>query len=103
MEGLILKWRARRDTYRTPVGQERPVGDYTIAIREKMTNSIDPVFLTWRPGSVGAMVQLAAGLYRPASNGYPSAGSIGAIIGSCIEGNRRAWGSLTNRVDDDFE
>jgi hypothetical protein len=30
-------------------------------------------------------------------------GSIGAILGPCIEGNRRAWGSLMNSVDDDFE
>jgi hypothetical protein len=33
----------------------------------------------------------------------PSGRSIGAIIGSCIEGNRRAWGSLMNSVDDGFE
>jgi hypothetical protein len=38
-----------------------------------------------------------------ASSRYPSGGGIGAIIGPCIEGNRRAWGSLTNSVDDDFE
>jgi hypothetical protein len=42
-------------------------------------------------------------LYSPASSRYPSGGGIGAIIGPCIEGNRRAWGTLTNSVDDDFE
>ena len=44
-----------------------------------------------------------AGLYSRASRRQPSGGSIGAIVGSCIEGNRRAWGSLMNSVDDDFE
>jgi len=43
------------------------------------------------------------GLYSAASSRYPSGGGIGAIIGPCIERNRRAWGSLTNSVDDDFE
>jgi hypothetical protein len=38
-----------------------------------------------------------------ASSRHPSGGSIGAIVGSCIERNRRAWGSVTNSVDDDFE
>jgi hypothetical protein len=33
----------------------------------------------------------------------PSACSIGAVLGQCIEGNRRAWGSLVNSVDDGFE
>ena len=33
----------------------------------------------------------------------PSGGSISTIVGPCIEGNRRSWGSLTNSVDDDFE
>ena len=53
--------------------------------------------------SLGALVLLDAGLYSPASSRYPSGGGIGAIIGPCIEGNRRAWGSLTNSVDDHFE
>ena len=53
--------------------------------------------------SLGALVLLEAGLYSPASSRYPSGGGIGAIIGPCIERNRRAWGSLTNSVDDDFE
>ena len=53
--------------------------------------------------SLGTLVLLDAGLYSPASSRYPSGGGIGAIIGPCIEGNRRAWGSLTNSVDDDFE
>jgi len=44
-----------------------------------------------------------AGLYSRASSRQPSGGRIGAIVGSCIEGNRRAWGSLMNGVDDDFE
>ena len=44
------------------------------------------------------MIELA-GLNRPASSRYPSGGSIGAIVGSCIEDNRRAWGSLTIRVE----
>lgn len=47
--------------------------------------------------------QLPAGLYSPASSHQPPGGSIGAIIGSRIEGNRRAWGSLMNSVEDDFE
>ena len=53
--------------------------------------------------SLGALVLLDAGLYSPASSRQPSGGSIGAIIGPCIEGNRRAWGSLMNSVDDGFE
>jgi hypothetical protein len=57
----------------------------------------DAVCVRRRLGFVGG------GLYSQASSRYPSAGSIGAIIRSCIEGNRRAWGSLTNSVDDDFE
>ena len=52
---------------------------------------------------LGALVLLDAGLYSRASSRQPSGGSIGAIVGSCIEGNRRAWGSLMNSVDDDFE
>ena len=44
-----------------------------------------------------------AELYSPASRRQPSGGSIGAIIGPCIEGNRCAWGSLMNSVDDGFE
>ena len=51
----------------------------------------------------GGLVLLDAGLYSPASSRQPSGGSIGAIVGPCIEGNRRAWGSLMNSVDDDFE
>ena len=52
---------------------------------------------------LGALVLLDAGLHSPASSRQPSGGSIGAIIGPCIEGNRRAWGSLMNSVDDGFE
>jgi hypothetical protein len=33
----------------------------------------------------------------------PSGGSLSAILGPCIEGNHRAWGSLMNSVDDSFE
>jgi len=51
----------------------------------------------------GELVLLGAGLYSSASSRHPSGGSIGAIVGPCIERNRRAWGSLTNSVDDDFE
>jgi hypothetical protein len=47
------------------------------------------------------LVLLDAGLYR--LERQPSGGSIGAIVGPGIEGNRRAWGSLTNSIDDDFE
>jgi hypothetical protein len=39
----------------------------------------------------------------PASSHQPPGGSVGAIVGPCIEGNRRAWGSLMNSVDDGFE
>jgi len=46
---------------------------------------------------------LGAGLYRSASDRQPSGSSIGAILGPCIEGNRRAWGSLVDSVDDGFE
>jgi hypothetical protein len=48
-------------------------------------------------------VFLNAKLYNPASSRQTSGRSIGAIVGSRIEGNRRAWGSLTNRIDNDFE
>jgi hypothetical protein len=51
----------------------------------------------------GALVLLDAGLYCQASSRQPSGGSIGAIIGPRIEGNRRSRGSLTNSVDDGFE
>jgi len=46
--------------------------------------------------------RMDAGLYRPASSRHPSGRGIGAMIGPRIEGDRRAWGSLTNGVDDDF-
>jgi hypothetical protein len=46
---------------------------------------------------------LDAGLYNAASKRQPSSGSIGAIVRPRIEGNRRAWGSRTNRVNDNFE
>ena len=49
------------------------------------------------------LVLLGAGLYRSASDRQPSGGCIGAILGPCIEGNRRAWGSLVDSVDDGFE
>jgi len=53
------------------------------------------------------MIELAhlrgTGLYSPASSRYPPGGSIGTIVGSCIEGNRRVWGSLTNRVNAHFQ
>jgi hypothetical protein len=42
-------------------------------------------------------------LFSAASKRQPTGGSIGAIIGPCIEGNRHAWGSLVNGVDDGFE
>ena len=60
-------------------------------------------FLTVFSLSLGTLALLDAGLYRAASSRYPSGGGIGAIIGPCIEGNRRAWGNPTNSVDDDFE
>ena len=44
-----------------------------------------------------------AGLVSPARRRQPSGGRIGAIVGSCIEGDRRAWGCLVNRVDNSFE
>jgi hypothetical protein len=46
---------------------------------------------------------LDAGLYRRASSRQPSGGSIGAIVGSCIEGNRCAWGGLMNSIDHRFK
>ena len=60
-------------------------------------------FLTAVSLSLGALGFVGAGLYSAASSRYPSGGGIRAIIGPCIERNRRAWGSLTNSVDDDFE
>jgi hypothetical protein len=48
-------------------------------------------------------ILLDAGLFGAGSCCYPSGGGIGAIIGPCVEGNRRAWGSPANSVDDDFE
>jgi hypothetical protein len=51
----------------------------------------------------GGLVLLGPGPYREASNRQPSGGGIGAILGACIEGNRRAWGGLMDRVDDGFE
>jgi hypothetical protein len=41
--------------------------------------------------------------YTAAPKRQPSSGSIGAIVRPRIEGNRRAWGSLANSVDDSFE
>ena len=52
------------------------------------------------PGRPGL---LDAALYSPASSRQPSGGSIGAVMGHCIEGNRRAWSTLMNSVDDGFE
>jgi hypothetical protein len=49
------------------------------------------------------LVLLDAGLYSLASEGQRSGGSIGAIIGPCIEGNRRTRSTVMNRVDDSFE
>jgi len=46
---------------------------------------------------------LNAGLYSSASKRQPSGGSIGAVVRPCIEGNGRAWGNLTNNVDERFE
>jgi hypothetical protein len=43
-----------------------------------------------------------SGLLGSVFSRHPSGGSIGAIVGPSIEGNRRARGSLTNSVDDDF-
>ena len=60
-------------------------------------------FLTAVSLSLGVLDLLDARLYSPASSRDPSGGGIGAIIGPCIECNRRAWGSLTNSIDDDFE
>jgi hypothetical protein len=42
-------------------------------------------------------------LYSLASERQRSGGSIGAIIGPCIEGNRRTRSTVMNRVDDSFE
>ena len=48
-------------------------------------------------------VLLDAGLHSAASKRQPSGGSVGAIVWSRIEGNRRTGGSPMNRVDDSFE
>jgi len=37
------------------------------------------------------------------SGRQPSGGSIGAIVGPCIERNCRAWSSFVNSIDDGFE
>src|ERR1700756_3585232 len=34
---------------------------------------------------------------------HPSSCSLGAIVGPCVEGNRCAWSSFVNRVDDCLE
>ena len=44
-----------------------------------------------------------SGLYSSASQRQSSGSGIGAIVRPRIEGNRRAWGNLTNSVDDHFE
>jgi len=41
-----------------------------------------------------------AGLYRAVCKRQPSGGSIGAIVGPSIKGNRRTRSSAMNRVDD---
>src|SRR5437870_13904476 len=54
---------------------------------------------------------LTAGLHQrrrsaclaPARNGQPSGGSVGAILGPCIEGNRRAWRGLVNSFHHSLE
>jgi hypothetical protein len=48
-------------------------------------------------------LQLDAGYTAGLSLASASAGSIGAVMGHCIEGNRRAWSSPVNNVDDGFE
>ena len=60
-------------------------------------------FPTAVSSNLGARDLLDAGLYSFASSRYPARGRIGAVVGPCIEGNRRAWGNPSNRVDDDFE
>lgn len=52
---------------------------------------------------LGALALLDVGLYSLASSRQPSGGSVGAVIGPCIEGNYRAWGRLMNSVDDGLE
>src|SRR4030095_13560118 len=54
------------------------------------------------PPAVGLMAMLGESLPL-ASNRQPSGRRIGAILGPCVEGNRRAGGSLMNGVDDSFE
>src|SRR5690349_10263539 len=53
--------------------------------------------------SLGAVVLFGHKLYSPTPSLKPSGGGIGAVLGHCIEGNRRTWSSLMNSVDDDFE
>ena len=51
---------------------------------------------------MGTLILLSAGLESAASSRHPTGGSIGAVIGPCVEGNRRTWGGFANRIDDDF-
>jgi hypothetical protein len=51
----------------------------------------------------GLGLALDAGLLSRVSNRQPSGSSVGAVLGPCIESNRRAWGSLMNSVDDGFK
>ena len=46
---------------------------------------------------------VGTGLDSPASRPQPTGSSICAILGPCVEGNRRPWGSIVNRVYDGFE
>jgi hypothetical protein len=99
---------ARRDTAVIPCGLKV---DITCAANYEPKHSDNfrmrhsgPIhFLTAVCLSLGALVLLDAGLYSPTPNLKPSGGSIGAVLGHCIEGNRRTWSSLMNSVDDDFE
>ena len=85
-------------------GKERTEKEYSKMLRTagfRLDQAIDFGMSTSILESVA--VKQDAGLLSAVSKRQPSGGSIGAIIRPRIEGNRRAWGSLTNCVDDDFE
>jgi hypothetical protein len=67
-----------------------PPGDYSHCACSRLYSPLRSKPLNERYGLITSVTQ-------------PSGCSIGAVLGQCIEGNRRAWGSLVNSVDDGFE
>jgi hypothetical protein len=83
-----------------PTMTETPIDKSTGACGSRASLAISRPSRQFEQSVIGL---LDAGLYSSASKRQPSGGSIGAVVRPCIEGNRRVWGNLTNRVDDHFE